>query len=88
MTDGERETLRKVAEQVEHNGELTEIIYAALFEVPKGSPEGDRPLIEMIRIVVRAYQRASWITRVIVWLLPTAALIGASIAQVKGWFAR
>jgi len=53
-------------------------IHSALFKKPAGAGPNDRALIEDIRVVVQAYKRASWVTRVTVWILPTIAAIGAS----------
>ena len=71
MTDDEQQMLRE--------------LHAALLEVPPGSPKDVRPLLEDVRIVVRAYQRASWATRALVWFLPTIAGLGAAIATIRGW---
>ena len=60
-------------------------IHDALLSVPPGSPSDARPLLEDIRTVVRAYQRASWATRAIVWLLPAIAGIGVAFTTIKGW---
>ena len=72
MTNDEREMLRD--------------LHSALLEVPAGSSKDARPLIEEVRIVVRAYQRASWVTRVIVWLLPAIAGVGVAAQTIRGWF--
>lgn len=60
-------------------------IHDALFEVPAGSGPDEKPLIELIRIVVRSYQRASWATRAIVWLLPAIAGLGVAYQTIVGW---
>ena len=71
MTDEERRMLRE--------------IHAALFAVPPGSRDA-QPLIEDVRVVVRAYQRASWATRALVWLLPSIAGVGIAIEKIRSWF--
>lgn len=57
-------------------------LHTALMKTPPGSSGDTRPLIEDIRNVVKAYHRASWVTRAIIWLLPTAALLGASANSI------
>lgn len=59
-------------------------IHAALFETPAGSDEG--PLIKDLREVVKAYKRASWATRALIWAVPTLALMGASARSIADWF--
>jgi hypothetical protein len=78
MTDEERLMLRETHAMATR-------INRALFEVPPGSPDSDQPLIEGLVIVWRAYQRGSWVVRMLVWLIPTIAGLGASIAVIKGW---
>jgi len=68
MTDEERAMLRE--------------IHAALFDRPPGARNDERPLLEDLRTVVQAYKRASWVTRMVIWMLPTLAAIGASIQWV------
>lgn len=72
VTDDERQMLRD--------------LHYALLEVPPGSSKETRPLIEEVRVVVRAYQRASWATRAIVWLLPAIAGIGVATQTIRNWF--
>lgn len=56
---------------------LTEL-YSVFMEVPKGYSVDERPFIEDLRVVVSAYKRGSWLARVLVWLIPTIALLLAS----------
>lgn len=72
MTDEERQMLRD--------------LHSALLEVPPGSPREARPLLEDIRIVIRAYHRANWATRAVVWLLPAVAGVGIAFQTIRGWF--
>lgn len=72
MTDEEREMLAEIHE--------------ALFTVPVGSPDDERPLIHDIRTIVRAYSRARWSTRMIVWLLPTIAALGVAVKTIVTWW--
>lgn len=61
-------------------------LHSALLDVPPGSPKDAKPLIEEIRIVVRAYQRGSWFARFVVWSLPAVAGIGIAMEKIRGWF--
>lgn len=72
MTDTERKML--------------EDLHKALLDVPPGSSKDARPLLEELRVVVKAYNRASWATRALVWLLPAIAGVGAAAQVIKGWF--
>lgn len=56
---------------------LTEL-YSVFMQVPPGSSDLDRPFIEDLRVVVAAYKRGSWLARILVWLIPTIALLLAS----------
>jgi len=66
--------------------EMIEEIHRSLFEVPTGSPDGTRPLIEGMRIMWASYQRGSWAFRAIVWLLPAIAGVGIAAEKIHGWF--
>lgn len=79
MTEAERKMLREA-----HDGIME--LRAALLEKAPGSPSDEKPLLEDIRIVIRAYKRASWATRAVIWALPTAALIGASLKSLVSYF--
>jgi len=81
MTDGERVMLKEA-----HDGIVE--LRDALLGIPPGSPEGTKPLLAELRVVVQAYKRASWVTRAMVWALPTAALVGASVQSIWGWFGK
>jgi hypothetical protein len=72
MTDEERQMLRQIHE--------------ALFSVPAGSAKDAKPLIESLRIMVRAYERGSWAVRALIWLLLTIAGVGTAIHQIKEWW--
>lgn len=61
------------------------MLKTALFDVPAGSPPDERPLIEGLRVVWRQYQRGSWAARVMIWMIPTMASIGAAVATIRGW---
>lgn len=54
-------------------------IHEAFFVVPLGSSADTKTLIADIRLAVKAHQRLLWITRVIVWTLPTLAGLGVAI---------
>lgn len=58
-------------------------LHDSLMKSPAGS--SDPPLIEDLRRVVVAYNRASWATRAMIWLIPTTALIGASLNNILKW---
>ncbi|MFQ6554111.1 hypothetical protein AAD018_017345 [Aestuariibius insulae] len=79
MTDEEREMLVEVHEQMG-------VLMRDLYGVPEGSPDDVRPLIYEMRTVVRAFQRASWVTRLLIWLLPTLAGLGVAIREITRWF--
>jgi len=70
----------------EEQSKQLEMIYRALFEVPQGSPEDTQPLISDLRKVVNAYKRASWVTRALIWLLPTIAGLGVAMKTIIDWF--
>ena len=78
MTREESRMLREVHTQ------MGKLLYD-LYEVPKGSPEDVRPLIQEIRIVVRAYQRSRWATRLVMWILPAVAGVGLAIEALSRW---
>lgn len=60
-------------------------LHMALLEVPPGSSNSAKPLIEDIRVVVLAYKRGSWATRALVWLLPAIAGVGVAFEKIRGW---
>jgi hypothetical protein len=60
-------------------------IHAALFDVPPGSPKDERPLIEGVRIMWRAYQRGSWAFRAVIWVLPAIAGVGVAWQKITEW---
>ena len=70
-----REELRLLKEQLDLVSTTVDMIDDALFEVPPGSPEGEQSLVQALRIMWRLYQRMSWITRVMIWVVP--AFFGA-----------
>ena len=70
----------------EEEQQMLRDLHTALLGVPAGSPSDARPLLEDIRVVVRAYQRASWATRAVVWLLPAVAGLGVAYQTIRGWF--
>lgn len=78
MTDEERKMLEDTQQSVE-------AIRRALFEVPEGSPADERPLIEGLRIMWRAWQRGSWAIRVVVWTLPTVAGLAVAASQLRDY---
>lgn len=55
-------------------------IYTAFFEPPIGSGADGKSLIEEIRIIVAAYKRANWLSRMIFVGIP---LMSAVIMAVK-----
>ncbi|MFQ6550511.1 hypothetical protein AADZ90_021420 [Aestuariibius sp. 2305UL40-4] len=86
MTDGERKLLQEVHSQMGEVRDEMAALMRDLYGVPDGSPSDVRPLIHEIRIVVRAYQRASWVTRLLIWVLPTIAGLGVAIREIGKWF--
>lgn len=78
MTEDERRVFLEMADKVDK-------LHRTLFEVPPGSPDDERPLIEGLRIVWRSYQRGSWTVRAVVWLTPAIAAVLASIAAIAGY---
>ena len=80
MTPEERALIERVADRVDQ-------MNRALFEVPEGSPKDERPLIEGLRIMWRAYQRGSWLARVFIWVIPTVAGVIAGWDSIKEWLA-
>lgn len=79
MTEAERKML------YESHDAIMELKKAFL-EVPPGSPKEERPLLENLRMVVKAYQRASWSTRALIYTVPVLAMLGASYQTILGWF--
>lgn len=55
-------------------------IYTAFFEPPLGSGSDGKSLIEEIRIIVAAYKRANWLSRMIFVGIP---LFSAVIIAIK-----
>lgn len=78
MTPDERDLLQRTANSVED-------MNRALFEVPPGSPPDERPLIEGLRVMWRAYQRGNWLARLLIWIIPTAAGLLMGWETLKGW---
>lgn len=74
MDDQERRLLRE--------------LHDAFLKVPEGSPSGARPLLADIRVVVQAYQRASWVARALIWLLPAIAGVGVAVEKINTWLTR
>ena len=72
MTDNERQMLQDM--------------HRALMEVPPGSPADERPLVEQMRVVCRAYQRGNWVVRAAIWVLPALAGVGVAIEKIREWF--
>ena len=86
MTDEERRMLSDLADSVDGLIKRVDKLYASLLETPDGSPDDARPFLEEARIVIRAYQRASWATRALVWLLPAIAGVGIAVEKIRSWF--
>ena len=61
-------------------------IHDALLGVPHGPLKDEKPLLEDIRHIVRAYNRFSWLGRSLIWFLPMAAGIGIAFDQLKNYF--
>lgn len=60
-------------------------LHRAFFDIPPGSPDGTRPFIENLRVLVLAYQRGSWLAKIVVWAVLGMATIGGAILQINGW---
>ncbi|QRF66390.1 hypothetical protein [Ponticoccus alexandrii] len=88
MTEQETALLRDTAAQVKELRGSVARIERALFDVPPGSPDDEKPLIEGIRIVWRAFQRGSWVARAVVYAIPTIAAVGLAAGQIKEWFGK
>lgn len=71
MTDEERKSLKD--------------IHDALLSVPVGSSSDAKPLIEEIRVIVKAYNRSGWIVRSLLYLILTGAGVAASFDKIKEW---
>lgn len=57
-------------------------LHDAFLSVPAGSPKDAKPLLVKIRAVVATYERASWLTRATVYLLPTVAGLGLAVQAI------
>lgn len=64
---------------------LTEL-HSAFMVAPPGHSAEERPFIEDLRVVVAAYKRGSWLARILVWLIPTVALLLASADAIVSRF--
>lgn len=62
-------------------------LHDAFMEPPKGDPNG-RSLIQDIREVVTVYKRGSWLTKAMLWLVPTIAGVIAAWGKIVQWFAQ
>lgn len=69
----------------EEESKMVRRLHDAFLKVPEGSRPETRPLLEDIRMVVAAYHRASWLTRLIIWALPTLAGLGFAIQAIRDW---
>lgn len=81
MTDDEREILLGLQRDMD---ELMKF-RAAFMELPIGSDKEDKPLLEEIRTVVRAWAWLSRTSRVLVILTPIVTTIGGAIAGILFW---
>ena len=70
-------------EELEEIIQMQREMHRAFFEVPAGSPEGTKPLIEGMRIMWAAYQRGSWFMRAIIWVFPTIAGVVISFDKLS-----
>ena len=66
----------------EDQEKMLEDLHNAFLSVPAGSPSDAKPLLEKIRTVVITHERASWLTRATVWLLPTVAGLGFAVQAI------
>lgn len=57
----------------------------AFFEVPIGSPQDERPLIEDIRTMRNDYKRRKWAGRMLVWVIPTGAGLVLGLEDIVRW---
>lgn len=60
-------------------------LYSSLLEVPAGSPTDEKPLLEQIRVISRAYNRGVWSAKMIVWGVPLIASLGIAVQTVLSW---
>lgn len=72
MTDNEKVMLRE--------------IYAAFFEPPIGSGPDGKALIEEIRIIVAAYKRANWLSRMLLVGIPLLSAVVMAIQHLLRTF--
>ena len=86
MTEDERATLNAMSKRLEVSGRKTDELYEALLELPPGSLETDRPLLQDIRKVVQAYKRMSWAARATIWVLSFIGVVGGAVGTLMGWF--
>lgn len=89
MSDDDFKELRRLLEQAQEDARVarlhSEKLHRALLEVPIGSPDDERPLIEGLRIMWRSYQRGAWITRATIVIIPLTAAIGTALLTMRGW---
>ena len=85
MTEDERRMLTDLLSENRDLRDKVETLYTALMGVPVGSPEGTSSLLTDVRNVTTAYKRASWVTRMLVWGLPTLAGLGVAVKTVIGF---
>ena len=79
MTDDERRLLERLSEDVDR-------LNRAFFDVPDGAPSDEKPLIEALGHMWRAYQRGSWLTRVLAFCAGVLTAAGGLYGTVMGWW--
>lgn len=58
-------------------------IHRALFTVPPGASDKEKPLIQSIRDVVQAYNRASWAARALIWAILTIGSVLGALVTIR-----
>lgn len=89
MRDDDFKEMRRLLEQAQEDAATarkhSEELRRALLEVPLGAPKDERPLIDGMRVMWRAYQRGAWVTRAVFVITPLIAAVGTAILTIKGW---
>lgn len=63
--------------------QMVDELYRVFMLPPEGYSSDEKPFIEDLRLIVSAYKRGSWLARVLVWLVPTVALLLASADAIS-----
>lgn len=81
-------TIDLIQTRVDENGKLTGEIHSDLYQVQRGAPKGDKPLMEMLRIMARAWKNSSWAIRAIGWLILTLGSLAVALREIIKWWPR